>query len=712
MSRGLAFLHLADSHIGVDLPARPRNERLRRGDEIVAGYRRGLAPALRGEVDLVIHAGDLFDRPRPSQAALAAAITPLLDVAAQGVPVVIVPGNHERCVLPESLLLAHRNLHVVGGPATLRLCLRGTRVAVAAVPCIRKRAAAEFHNALRATEWPRARADVNILAVHQTFESARCGPAGYRFRSGEDVVEREVVPAGFDYVAAGHIHRHQVLASPHAGGPPIVYAGSTERITFAERDEPKGVVLVEADGGRLTHRFLPHRVRPMVVVSMDVSGRLREEIRAEAHRLVMDLPLGACALLRMTGAAGAETLRGLDLARSLRATRPDVLLKLAMRQVRIVPGNAGGGAVTRAGARRVPALFEPLGATAGRVREFAIGRRQELPRTFGTYACLDAERRLLYVGKAQNVRSRIAAHLRGGAAGGFYEGWPRRIARVVVRVAACDLEALLVEAEMIRRYRPPFNRQLRSWQRYCYLQAAPGGWGTLEVAEVPPRGGACFGPYRSRMSAERVALAAAAFWQTAQCPDGEVPRDGGLFAGQHAGRLCQRYYDGLCAGPCAGRIEPEKYAARLAQRDALLRGGEDSARTQAQVAAAGGDATHSPEMLETLRNAFDHGVLLRRAAALLGCRLVMPACCGSRTAIRLTGRGLHLEALPAAADCDGVVAAAPARKHGDKLPAAPLPRDVMDVLGRAARALQRRETSPGDQASQLAASSSAAMPRC
>ena len=118
MSRLLRILHIADSHIGAQLPARPRSRRPRRGDDFIASFRRVLDRAREFDVDLVLHAGDVFDEPSPSNAAISAAALPLLELAAAGLPVVILPGNHERSAIPASLLFSHPNLHIVRRPDT------------------------------------------------------------------------------------------------------------------------------------------------------------------------------------------------------------------------------------------------------------------------------------------------------------------------------------------------------------------------------------------------------------------------------------------------------------------------------------------------------------------------------------------------------------------------------------------------------------------
>jgi hypothetical protein len=87
------ILLVADTHIGFDLPRRPRVERRRRGHDFLANFERALEPALAGEVDLVVHGGDLLFRSRVPATLVETALAPLVAVAERGVPVCIVPGD-------------------------------------------------------------------------------------------------------------------------------------------------------------------------------------------------------------------------------------------------------------------------------------------------------------------------------------------------------------------------------------------------------------------------------------------------------------------------------------------------------------------------------------------------------------------------------------------------------------------------------------------
>jgi DNA repair exonuclease SbcCD nuclease subunit len=325
-SAPLRVLFVSDTHLGFDLPGRARVDRRRRGPDFFACFERALEPALRGEADVVVHGGDLLYRSRVPSWLVARALQPLLRVADAGVDVLLLPGNHERSALPWPLLAAHPRLHVLRGPATLSVERHGLRAAFAGFPYARGVRQA-FPALLAATGYRRLEADVRVLCVHQCIEGAVCGPPpGFTFRDGEDVVRTDDVPDDVAVVLSGHIHRHQVLRADLRGRPlvaPVVYAGSVERTSFAERDEVKGFVTLAlgagARGGRLLDcAFHPLPARPMRV--HEVEDAMHPVSLERALRAVIAAsPADVVLQLRVPEAlAGAEVLR----AARLRALAP------------------------------------------------------------------------------------------------------------------------------------------------------------------------------------------------------------------------------------------------------------------------------------------------------------------------------------------------------------------------------------------------------
>ena len=77
----IRILLLADTHLGFDMPRKPRIERRRRGEEFFNNYLLALRPAIDMEIDVVVHAGDLFYRSRVGEAVVAKAFEPLLKIA-------------------------------------------------------------------------------------------------------------------------------------------------------------------------------------------------------------------------------------------------------------------------------------------------------------------------------------------------------------------------------------------------------------------------------------------------------------------------------------------------------------------------------------------------------------------------------------------------------------------------------------------------------
>jgi len=274
----LRVLLLADTHLGFDHPLRPRVDRRRRGPDFFANTRAALAPALRGEVDLVVHGGDLLFRSKVPAELARLALEPLLEVADVGVPVVLVPGNHERSALPFPLLAAHSHLHVYDQPRTFTVEIEDCRIALAGFPCQRDCIRSTFNDLVSATRWKESEFDLSLLCLHQTVEGAVVGPQNYVFRSGPDIIPGTDLPTGFAAVLAGHIHRHQVLTHDlhrRELAAPVFYPGSVERTSSAERDENKGYLIIDFEtdrrtGGRVINWvFHELTARPMVDLELD-----------------------------------------------------------------------------------------------------------------------------------------------------------------------------------------------------------------------------------------------------------------------------------------------------------------------------------------------------------------------------------------------------------------------------------------------------------
>ena len=316
--RPVRILLLADTHIGFDDPARPRVVRRRRGPDFLRCFERALEPALHGDADLVVHGGDLLYRARVPASLVQRALAPLLRVAEAGVPVFLVPGNHERSRLPFPLLARHPNLHVFRRPGTFTGDVRGVCVAVSGFPFAREVGAEAFRALVEATAWRAHPADLRLLCLHQAVEGAVVGVQDFVFRRGRDVVPGRALPRGFAAVLAGHIHRSQVLTHDLQRRPlaaPVLYPGSIERTSFAERDEVKGTLLLECspgrDGGRLdrwTFDRLP--TRPMRQVSLDVRGLGRTHLAAALRSRFATLDPQSIVRLELDGepARDAEAL--------------------------------------------------------------------------------------------------------------------------------------------------------------------------------------------------------------------------------------------------------------------------------------------------------------------------------------------------------------------------------------------------------------------
>lgn len=327
----LRVLLLADTHLGFDLPRRPRVERRRRGHDFFANYQRTLDAAVHEQVDCVVHGGDVLYRSRVPPELVHRAFVPLKRVADAGIPVYLVPGNHERSAIPHDLLAEHPRVHLFRRPTTFTLECHGMRVTLAGFPYCRDDVRRRFPALLEETGWRDHDADARLLCIHHCFEGATVGPADHVFRTAADVVRHRDVPAEFDAVLAGHIHRFQVLTVDLRGRPlatPVLYPGSIERTSFAEQGEPKGYLMLQLDpktpGDVVSWEFRPLPARPMLIAEIRVDGLDRPALASALTTAIASAPADAVLRLRFHGQV-RDTASDLLRAANVRAMTPSTM---------------------------------------------------------------------------------------------------------------------------------------------------------------------------------------------------------------------------------------------------------------------------------------------------------------------------------------------------------------------------------------------------
>lgn len=324
----MKILFLADTHLGFDLPNNPRIMRRRRGEDFFANYIHILTQVKNESIDLVLHGGDVFFRSRVPEFVVERAFAPLIDIAEKGIPVVIVPGNHERGKIPLHLWTAHPDIHIFHQPATLKFKINEYQIGLSGFPFTRS-IRESFPSLLKATGHDQVATDISLLCMHQTVEGATVGPSNFVFRRGKDIIRGEDIPAIFDAVCSGHIHRGQILRRTLNGTrlrSPVIYPGSIERTSFAERKETKYYCILELYSGDSEPVVQVHwkelETRPMITIL--VNGGNADAIMEEVREGLKDLDPNSIVRVEIRD-EDFDLLSGEPIAEKLRAIAPTTM---------------------------------------------------------------------------------------------------------------------------------------------------------------------------------------------------------------------------------------------------------------------------------------------------------------------------------------------------------------------------------------------------
>jgi len=269
------ILFFADTHLGFDFPLRPRLKIRRRGQDFFNNFHKIMTYAENRRPDFLVHGGDLFFRSRVAPSIVDKVYKAFFDfVEKTGIPIFIVPGNHERSYLPQSLYLAHPLINVFNRPRYFTLKKDDIKVTLYGFPFYRGDIRTQFKYLLKQCGWNKSLSSLQLLVLHQAVDGAQVGPSDYTFKYNKDVIDIRDIPANIAAVLSGHIHRRQILYSDKV---PVIYPGSIERTSFAEKNEQKGFYEIDfaPDTNENKHwivekiKFLRLAARPMADIYLN-----------------------------------------------------------------------------------------------------------------------------------------------------------------------------------------------------------------------------------------------------------------------------------------------------------------------------------------------------------------------------------------------------------------------------------------------------------
>jgi exonuclease SbcD len=352
----IKLLHLADLHIGVENYGRidPATGLHTRLQDYLNRLDEAIDLGLQEAVDLVLIAGDVYKNRAPNPTHQREFARRIHKLRANNVPVVILTGNHD---VSPALGKAHAvaifdalaidGVVIADRPRLHQIATRAGMLQLIAVPWVTR------HNLmareeLRGASFTEIEYEVRrrldrfisekaaaldpaapaVLAFHGSVDGATLG-SERSITLGTDLAlpRSSLTQPGIDYVALGHIHRHQALG----GAPPIVYPGSIERVDFGERNEPKGCVIVELERGAANWRFHELQARPFISIEHDL--RRSSDPLATVTNLIgrHDLRRAVVRLELQATHEQAQTLREEELRRLLEEAEPFVIGSIAIQ---------------------------------------------------------------------------------------------------------------------------------------------------------------------------------------------------------------------------------------------------------------------------------------------------------------------------------------------------------------------------------------------
>jgi excinuclease ABC subunit C len=194
---------------------------------------------------------------------------------------------------------------------------------------------------------------------------------------------------------------------------------------------------------------------------------------------------------------------------------------------------------------------------------------QTLPEKPGVYQYFDAGGTIIYVGKAKNLKKRVTSYFTKTPENGKTYLLVKRIVDMQYIVVDTELDALLLENNLIKKYQPKYNIQLKDDKTYPWIcvknEAFPRVFSTRYLVRD---GSKYFGPYPSGKVMQTLLSLIRDLYPLRTCALDLTPKK----ISEKKYKVCLEYHIGNCLGPCIGAEPDEKYTNYIGQIESLLKG--------------------------------------------------------------------------------------------------------------------------------------------
>ena len=226
----------------------------------------------------------------------------------------------------------------------------------------------------------------------------------------------------------------------------------------------------------------------------------------------------------------------------------------------------------------------------------------QIPDAPGVYMMASKSGEILYIGKAVSLRNRVRSYFQDSAAHHVRtQAMVDRVADVRTIVVTNEVEALILEANLIKRHQPPYNVRLRDDKRYPYLKVTNEAFPRVVFTRVIKDDGArYFGPYTNAHGLRELINLVRLVFPLRTCPE---PIDG------RRRRPCLQYHIKRCLAPCVGFQTQDEYDRMIEEVVLFLEGKQESLLGRLQHEMLGAADTYNYETAARIR---DRIVAVRR----------------------------------------------------------------------------------------------------